>query len=81
MYFQCEVWFLARTDHSHQEEVLNLGHSSSQNGAHLVTHSSQQNAKQGDSHQSIAHTEQLAVPCPGRQVAKTCQDTQIYLEF
>lgn len=75
MFFQWTVWFLARTDHSHQEEVLNLGHSSSQTGAHLVTHSSQQNAKHGDSHQSIAHTEQLAIQRPGRQVAKTCQDT------
>lgn len=79
-----EGWFWARTDHSHQEEVLNLGHSSSQNGAHLVTHSSQQNTKHRDPHQRITHAEQLARLCPWWHVAKTwkdCPDFSPYFYF
>lgn len=67
-----EIWFLGRTDHSHQEEGLNLGHSSPQHCAHVVTHSSKQYAKHGDAHQGVTHAEQLAVPRPRRQVPKTC---------
>ena len=58
------------TDQSHQKEGFNLGHSSAQHGAHVIAHSSQQDAKHGDAHQGVAHAEQLAVPRPGRQVPK-----------
>lgn len=66
-----QVWFLGRSDRSHQEQSLNLGHSSSQHSAHVVTDSSQQDAEHGDAHQGVAHAEQLAVPRPRRQVPKT----------
>lgn len=55
---------MGRTDHSHQEEGLNLGHSSPQHRAHVVAHSSEKYAKHGDANQSVPHAEELAVSRP-----------------
>lgn len=60
---------------SHQEEGFTPGHSFPQHGAHVVTNSSQQDAKHGDAHEGVAHTEQLAVPRARRQVPKPCENT------
>lgn len=54
-----------------QKESLNFEYSFSQSSTQVVTNSSQQDTKQGDSHQSIENTEQLASIRFRRNVSKT----------